>query len=307
MDSAIAVKTAKHTVLNLNDCEAPIPTLKRLKRELGHVDLLLDQFSVAGWPGNPQDVERRRAAARHVLENFFRDIECIDPALVLPFASFVRFSHRENAFINSAVNSLDDVAAGVDRDKLLIMYPGDTWELGGERFSGTASAMDRYKRDWAVVGEQPLKSHAMYDMNQILEVANGRIKDLQSKYQKSVLKQVPPVTFFVTDLGKAFRVDLLSKAEEVEMPEKDCVISVSSQAVWYTFSTRFGLPTLGVSGRFVINHSEHAFARLKKLGSAYSSGFYTKKPPRFRIKPRLFEFWWRRRHDFFPQFVSRLR
>ena len=37
-------------------------------------------------------------------------------------------------------------------------------------------------------------------------------------------------TFYVTDLGKAFRVDLSSKAEEVAMPEKDCVVSLSSQA-----------------------------------------------------------------------------
>src|SRR6476620_10531667 len=109
----------------------------------------------------------------------------------------------------------------------------------------------------------------------------------------------------MTDLGGAFRVDLSSQAEEVNMPEKDCVVSLSSQAAWYTFAMRFGLPTLGVSGRFTINHSEQAFARLKKLGSAYSSGFYTKKPPRFGIKPRLFEFWWRRRHDIYPQFVQR--
>ena len=75
MDSALAIKSQRHTILNLNDCETPIPTLKRMKRQLGHVDLLLDQFSIAGWPGNPQDVDRRRAAARQVLENFHKDIK----------------------------------------------------------------------------------------------------------------------------------------------------------------------------------------------------------------------------------------
>jgi len=45
----------------------------------------------------------------------------------------------------------------------------------------------------------------------------------------------------------------------------DCAVSLGSQAAWYAFAMRFGLPTLGVSGRFTINHSELAFAALKKL------------------------------------------
>jgi hypothetical protein len=306
MDSALAVKSVKHMVLNLNDCETPVSTLKRLKRQLGHVDVLLDQFSIAGWPGNPQDVDRRRAAARHVMDNFVRDIKYIDPDFVVPFASFVRFSHKENAFINSVVNTIDDVAANVDNNRLLVLYPGDAWELGGDRWNGTAAAMDKYRHSWAGVGAQPLLSSETYAMDQIIDAANARIEEFQSKYQQFVLKRVPPVTFYVTDLARAFRIDVSSQAEEVNLLEKDCVVSLTSQAAWYTFAMRFGLPTLGVSARFTINHSEPAFARLKKLGSAYSSGFYTKKPPRFGVKPRLFEFWWRRRRDVYSQFIRRL-
>ena len=305
-DSALAIKSRRHTILDLNDCETPIATLKLLKSKVGHVDLLLDQFSIAGWPGNPQDVERRRATARQVLENLLRDMEYINPNYLLPFASFVRFSHQENAYMNSGVNTLDDVAAAVDTRKLLVMYPGDAWDMDGPRFAGTTAAMDKYRNDWAKVGEQALKSHESYWMEQILDAANKRIVEFQSKYQSCVLMRVPPVTFYVTDLDSAFRVNLCSGAEEVKMSEKECVVSLSSQAAWYTFAMRFGLPTLGVSGRFTINHSERAFARLKKLGAAYSAGFYTKKLPRFGLKPRLFEFWWRRRRDVFPQFVRRM-
>jgi hypothetical protein len=307
MDSALAVKSPRHTVLNLNDCETPIPTLKRLKLQLGHVNLLLDQFSIAGWPGNRQDVERAHAAAAHVLENFVRDIRYIDPDLVVPFASFVRFSHKENAYINSVANTLDDVAEKVDSDKLLVLYPGDSWELSGDRFKGTAAAMNKYREKWAIVAGKQLRSHGVFPMTRILQAANDRIREFQSEYHRAILRRVPPVTFYLTDLGSAFRVDLSSQAEEVPLSEEECVVSLSSQAAWYTFAMRFGLPTLGVSGRFTINHSEQAFAKLKKLGAAHSSGFYTKKPPRFGVKPRLFEFWWRRRHDIFPQFIQRLR
>ena len=118
------------------------------------------------------------------------------------------------------------------------------------------------------VGEQQTRSHETYKMDRILDVANKRIADFQSKYQRFLLRRVKPVTFYVTDLGSAICFDVLSGAKEVKLTEWDCVVSLSSQAAWYTFAMRFGLPTLGVSGRFTINHSERTFARLKKLGSA---------------------------------------
>jgi UDP-MurNAc hydroxylase len=307
MDSALAIRTDRHTILNLNDCETPVSTLARLKRLLGPVDLLLDQFSVAGWTGNPDDLARRRAAAANVMANLLRDVEQISPRYVLPIASFVRFSHKENAFINSVVNTIDDVAERIDPDRLVVMYPGDSWELDSGRFAGTDIAKDKYRRAWSEATSQRLKENEPSDMPRILAAANDRIAEFRKHYHGFVLRRVPPVTFYVTDLAKAFRVDVTTGATEVPVAEKDCVVSLSSQAAWYTFAMRFGLPTLGVSGRYAINHSEQAFARLKKLGSAYSSGFYTRKPPRFGLKPRLFEFWWRRRRDIFSQFARRLR
>ena len=306
MDSALAIHGDSQTILNLNDCDMPVATLRRLSRTLGHVDLLLDQFSVAGWCGNPEDIERRRTAARGVLDKFLRDVEHINPDRVLPFASFVRFSHEENSYMNSAVNSLDDVAAKVDRSRLLVMYPGDSWKSEEDRIDGSEVAMARYRRNWSEVGTQPLRSHETCSIEKILTAANQRIEDMQKKYQRWILGRIPQVSFYVTDLGQAFLVDLRSGAKEVRLSEAECVVSLASQAAWYTFAMRFGLPTLGVSGRFKINHSEPAFAALKKLGAAYSSGFYTKKAPRFGVGWRLCEFWWRRRHDLVSQFLRRI-
>jgi UDP-MurNAc hydroxylase len=305
MDSALAIRGDGRTILNLNDCDTPAVTLKRLSRKMGHFDLLLDQFSVAGWCGNPEDVQRRRMAARGLLDKFVRDVECINPDYVLPFASFVRFSHEENSYMNSAVNSLDDVAARVDRSRLLVMYPGDVWngEQGG--VGDTEVAKSKYRCDWSEVATQPLTSHDTCPMEKILDAANRRIEDMQQKYQRWVLKRVPPVSFYVTDLRRAFVANLRAGAKEVGLPEAKCVVSLASQAAWYSFAMRFGLPTLGVSGRFKINHAESAFAALKKLGAAYSSGFYTKKGPRFGVGWRLCEFWWRRRRDVVSQFLRR--
>lgn len=305
IDSALVIQGDGRTILNLNDCEMPRATLERLARQLGHVDVLMDQFSVAGWCGNAEDPQRRRSAAREVLDKFVRDVRIVNPDYVLPFASFIRFSHQENAYMNSEINTADDVAAEVDKNRLLVMYPGDVWS-DQDGISGSELAKSKYRRDLSELGRQSLRSHEPCSMEKILDAANRRIQDMQGKYQRWLLaRAVPRVSFYVTDLHRAFIVDLCAGATEVDLPESKCMVSLGSQAAWYTFSVRFGLPTLGVSGRFKINHSEPAFAALKKLGSAYSSGFYTKKAPRFGMGWRLGEFWWRRRKDVVSQFLRR--
>ncbi|HWH18023.1 MAG TPA: MBL fold metallo-hydrolase [Allosphingosinicella sp.] len=306
-DSALAVRAGGHTLLNVNDCDLPVSSLKRMKRKLGHVDLLMDQFSIAGWPGNPDDVERRKGKARAALERFVLDVKYLDPDFVLPFASFVRFSHQENAYMNTAVNTVSDVASLMEPDRLVVMYPGDTWTLGDDHSQLTDNAIRRYAEALESSQHQALRSHDKVPMDQIISAANARLQDFQTHYHRSLLKRIPPVTFYVKDLDKAFKVDVASHAEEIGLPEKDCILSLSSQAAHHTFKMRFGLPTLGVSGRYSINHSEPAFLTLKKLGSAYSSGFYTKKLPAFGIKPRLFEFFWRRKSDLASQFLARIR
>jgi len=306
IDSALAVQGAGRTILNLNDCDVPIGTLQKLAGSLGPVDLLLDQFSVAGWCGNPDDLPRRRTAAREVLDRFLRDARVINPKHVLPFASFVRFSHQENAYLNSSVNSLDEVASQIEGNQLLTMYPGDVWTGEDHTSEASAIALAKYRRDWADIEKQPLKSHQPVTMEKILDAANQRIKDMQEKYHRWALRRVPEVSFYVTDLHRAFAVNLSKGAREVDLSESDCVVSLGAQAAWHAFAMRFGLPTLGVSARYRINRSEPAFAMLKKLGSAYSSGFYTRKAPRFGMGPRLWEFWWRRRRDVVSQFIQRM-
>jgi hypothetical protein len=277
MDSVLATKSQKHTILNLKDCETSISALKRLKGQPGHVDLLLDQFSTSGCPGNPHDVGQRRAAAHHVLDNFVRDIHTSTRTSLCRLLVLFGFGIRKTR--TSIPLSIPHAeATNVTGDKLVVMYPGDACELEGDRFSGTTAATDKYRCDWAMVGEQELRSHETYGMKRILQTANKHIEECKSKYQRFVLRRVPPVTFYVSDLGSAFRVNVLSRAEEVKIPEKDCLVSLSSQSAWYTFPVRFGLPSLGVSGRFTINHSEQALTPLKKLEAAYSSGLYTKKP-----------------------------
>ncbi len=311
-DSCLAVRdgTRHGALLNLNDCQSPPATLRALSRDVGPIRVLLDQFSIAGWPGNPDDRERKRASARRALDAFARDVELLGPRWVVPFASFVRFCHPSNAHMNDDINTIDDVARRVPAEQLAVMYPGDTWELDAP-CPGTADAIVRYRHDFAHIEDLPLHRTQEVPFDTILEAAERRIADIAARYHWPLRRWVRPVAFRLDDLGRAFEVSLQTGVREVRTAAAACTVRTDSQAAWYTFAHRWGLPTLGVSGRYALEGDQRMFLRLKKLGSAYAAGIWTREPGRGLLDalehPGRARFLWARRRDLISQFLGRLR
>ena len=305
IDSGLLIEGEQTRILNLNDSQMPSSSLTRLKAEIGLIDVLFNQFSIAEWPGNPDDVSGRTKVAERVLNRFVRDFEEMEPRYLIPFASFVRFSHRENSFMNSGVNTVDDVAAVIPEERLVCLYPGDEWTVEDGQFPGSDAALKQYTSDWKAIADQELGESESVALPEVLNAINERIRDIQGCYHRFVLDRTVPVSFYMTDLSAAIWVNMKVGAHITELSEKECMVSLASQALLFTFSKRFGLPTLGVSGRYKINHSEDAFRRLKKLGSAYAAGFHSKGILKFFFSRRRLSFLWHRRRDLFSQFVQR--
>lgn len=307
LDSCLVARHAGKTILNLNDCDTPPSTLKAMLRDVGPIDVLLTQFSVAGWSGNPGDDERMDGNRRRMLTKFLRDAESLRPRTVIPFASFVRFSHEENAHMNAHVNTIDTLAEAMGPEKLTVMYPGDEWDLLEGDFPGTDAAMEQYRRDFARIDTIPGRTHDTVEFDKVKEAADKRIKDLQRRYPAFLLGRLAPVTFFVTDHARALEVDPGGGVSEIQSPENECMVSVSSQALWYSFAFRWGVPTLGVSGRFVLRQPERPFFRFKKLCSLYSEGLVLTGGSKDRVPgARLAAYLWGRRGDLYSQFLRRV-
>jgi hypothetical protein len=83
------------------------------------------------------------------------------------------------------------------------------------------------------------------------------------------------------------------------------MVRLSSQAMWHTFAYRWGLPTLGVSGRMSLNSHERPFRRLKKLGALYSSKLFTRERSSV-LNRRLLGYLWEHRADFCSQYLRRV-
>ncbi|HUF34011.1 MAG TPA: MBL fold metallo-hydrolase [Acidimicrobiales bacterium] len=274
-DAALAVHHDGATVFNLNDGKPSTATLRRLRQRIGPIDVLLTQFSPAGWPGNPDDDDRLAATSAKALAQVVRQADVLGPSYVVPFASFVRFSHEESAFMNRVINRMDRVRDALGPERTAAMSSGERLRVG-DTPAGSDAAVERYITAVDAIADLPLTSHEPVPFDDVVDAAQGHVENLRRDYHATLLRRLGPVTFDLTDLGRSLTLDIGAGAVAEGSPEQaPGRINTSSQAAWYTFAHRWGVPTLLISGRFRLPDGDRVFRRYKELGSAWSGGFHT--------------------------------
>jgi len=129
-DSWLAVQDAGKTFIDLNDCAVAPHVLDRAARRFPRIDVLFTQFSYASWPGNPEDIASHRATANRYLDKLTDQVRRLKPVTVIPGASFVRFSHVENEFMNAGRASVAEAAQRVEAagSQPIVLAPGECWD-----------------------------------------------------------------------------------------------------------------------------------------------------------------------------------
>ncbi len=113
-------------IVNQNDCQLKPAAARRIARRFGRIDLLLFQFSLAGYYANADDTAGLRRAQQNHLAMIARYVAILDPVVYVPFASFVYFCKTANRFLNDWAVRLDDVAAlPALAGRVRICTPGD--------------------------------------------------------------------------------------------------------------------------------------------------------------------------------------
>ena len=96
-DSWIYYECGGTGILNVNDCSVDgAGRARTISKAVGGVDLLLTQFSYAGWNGNADDTEMRRRAAAAKLRDMRAQIQEFQPEWTVPFASFATSPRGES-------------------------------------------------------------------------------------------------------------------------------------------------------------------------------------------------------------------
>ena len=105
MDSALAVTSGGACVLDLNDAEVNTRDCHMIRRDLGRVDVVLNQFSVAGYAGLADRSRHLTDLAERVLENVSENHRELAAGCTIPIASFIYFSAEDNRYVNAFANT----------------------------------------------------------------------------------------------------------------------------------------------------------------------------------------------------------
>jgi len=260
------LETGGTTLLNVNDCRVnDAAQALRIRSVTGPVDVLFTQFSYANWVGNPNEVERRRAYADLMLSYVRTQIEIFEPRYVVPFASFVRFCHAENAYLTAELPRLRDVVEYIDthtRATPIALYPGDTWSSGKPTTTMRRSPATR--RTWP--NQLPSERHRAHCRSGVVRtVKRARAPPAQpveldgdhSRTRSGRFLRPVRIRLWDLDCTVEFRCNR-GLRETTEPPH----IEMGTDSLAFCFEQDFGAETLYVNGRYrIVQGPEKLFFR----------------------------------------------
>ncbi len=253
-------------MVNLNDCffssVAELEdAMKALGTRPGEADLVATQFSYANWAGNPADQGPRQDAARMKLLHLELEVNALRPRFVMPFASYVYFSHQENAYLNDSVNRPSAVVERIRSLGMapLVCRPGDAFELSWAGLQAASAEAPARAAELDVHveavqrGEKPLRQSDPVPLEELLAVVRAGLERLRkgmAAVDFALMRlRLRRAAFELTDHQQVVVVETLKRVR-VEPAGTPADVALSSEALRFAFQQDFGFDTLLVNGRF---------------------------------------------------------
>lgn len=243
------------SLLNVNDCVLQTPhAIKAVRERTGSPDILATQFSYANWVGNPEDRHLRRAEATSKLEAMRLQALHLAPRQVIPFASFVWFSHDENDYLNDEhvhVSRAVEVVESTGADAV-VLYPGDVWDTS-EPPPPTDENVARYESDWQELASRPRHQSPSVPVEELIGLAEkyrDRVLPSANLMVARILRTLsllPSTTMRLWDHDTNVEFHVLDGLRTTDQPAQ---VELSSDSLAFMFRFDWGVDTLSVNGRF---------------------------------------------------------
>ena len=256
-DSLLYLEIGDKKILNLNDCGVDsIRQAEYIHKMTGDVDLLLTQFGYAAHIGDPEDVELRKKTSKEKLTRIQIQSQTFNAKQVIPFASFVWFSHEDNFYMNDEVNKIRNVEEFIKKQTKsipIILYPGEKWTVGDEKDNSTA--LELYENDFAKEHE-PHKNSPVIPLNDLKDFSNKYIEEIRQRNNWFLIKLAHSISFLKTtkiylkDLDLSITFDLVHGINQSSFPKKDADIILDSDSLAFAFKFDYGADTLLANARF---------------------------------------------------------
>ncbi|MDC0673278.1 MBL fold metallo-hydrolase [Nannocystis radixulma] len=274
MDSVLAVMSEGTCLVNVNDAEADAGDCRIIRGDLGPAQVVLNQFSLAGYGGEADREQRLPRKARAIVDSMIANHRDLGAETTIPIASFVRFSCEDNAYMNAYANTPRRVAEAFEHLGLRLdaVAPGDAYAVGGAWDSSPALAF--WDRAFADAAAAPLDRPAPVELAALVAAAEALAARLAEHYPTWLLHAwLGPVAIRVRDLDVTLRLDL-ARGRCEPAPGAPVDVEVCGQPLLFALSQPFGLQTLGVSARLIVRRGLKNWRRHRILLSMYNAEVY---------------------------------
>lgn len=293
MDSCLGVIRGHDVLLNVNDAELSDVDCRLIRSDLGPCHTVLNQFSIAGYGGDPDQATRLTNQATGVLASVVHDHVALGAEVTIPFASFMYFSVEDNRFMNDHVNRPRDVEAALRARGLrsVVLAPGDTYVAGSDHDS--AAALDHYDRVYdglPLLAYDPVES---VPLGEVEAAFRSRRAELREIFPALVLRGLGAITASIPDLGVVVRFSFFRGSFERIGDTAEPDIVVNSQPLAFAFRYPYGVQTLGVSARVTVRQGDRRWLRHRMAFALANTGLSLKlrrlagRSNRRLVRPRL--------------------
>ncbi len=289
LDAAIAIRDGQtgELLLNVNDVELSDYDIDILKKDLGAIDVVLNQFSFATYDGREDYAAVTRAQAERILTSIVDDHRGLGAKVTIPFASFMYFCAPDNFHLNAFRNSPRTVAERFAQNdlRLAVLLPGETYEAGTQWDNRAALARYDAMQEVPKPHDQPKR----VALDELEKDARALFADMHHYYPSTLLRLTGHYRIFIEDLGETVLFGLGSQTwRPLASGHADWDIKVLSQPLQFALKNSFGLQTLSISGRFQIRRNLRRFMLLRILMGLRNAELFLR--PRFILRPPLRSF-----------------
>jgi L-ascorbate metabolism protein UlaG (beta-lactamase superfamily) len=243
IDSMLLVEAGDWRLLNFNDCSLPLAALRSLRRRIGRIDVLLNNYNHAGklLEHPPRPVS---AVKESQLRTFRAVLETLEPRWVIPFASLHYYRAPETIDQNASLLSLDEVAACDPRVVAVPVGCRATFQASG------APVVERVHARVLESGFGRLTRTGGQPAADLARLADGFWARLSRQFV-GLPRLLPGLVIRVTDQD----VDLLVNPRggtQVVAPRADAAIAAHSTSLARWFTESFGTDAFLVGGHFAL-------------------------------------------------------
>ena len=230
MDSCLGVRRGSETVFNINDAKINARDCRIIRRDLGRIDVLLNQFSLAGYSGYVDFEAHLPRHAQQDLDNMMANHRDLGARVTIPFASFVYFSCTDNRYLNRFHNTPGDVARLFGKEAV-ILYPGDGWTLGTPH--DNEPALRRFDEERSRADQLPYDEVTAVPLDEVRQAFLTAAATLHRGYPQLLLRRLKPVTIRIPDLAVTVRLSVPAQTFEMVDGEPEPDLIVNSQPLHF--------------------------------------------------------------------------